>query len=255
MIFLLRSPEMPNSQSKCGLEHQRFAKDMIKAYHFLPDDLRADEDIVAGLDEPWHIGDTRKYKSVKINSGDGEFITESGYHSSKTLWDALMQANGPVACLVEVSTPLFSSDSTEGPSAQISEVRKLIATVDVRSELRRYACDCAERVLSIYEDRYPHDDRPRRAIDIARRFARDDATANELQAALVLARDAAEVASGQARMAAFSAFGATLRESQDAAITAARSAMWAVDGRTTPGPERIWQRAHFDQLFAHLFAS
>ena len=101
----------------------------------------------------------------------------------------------------------------------------------------------------------PRDGRPRQAIDIARRFARDDATANELQAALVLARDAAEVASGQARMAAFSAFGATLRESQDAAITAARSAMWAVDGRTTPGPERIWQRAHFDQLFAHLFAS
>ena len=228
---------------------------MIKAYHFLPDDMRADEDIVAGLDEPWRIGDTRKYKSVKIASGDGEFITESGYHSSNTLWDALMQANGPVACLVEVSTPLSSSDSTEGPYSQISEVRKLIAVVDVRSELRRFACDCAERVLSIYEDRYPKDDRLRQAIDVARRFARDDASANELQAALVIARDAADVASGQARLAAFSAFGTTLRESQDAAITAARSAIWALDGRTTPGPERTWQRAHFDQLFAHLFAS
>jgi hypothetical protein len=228
---------------------------MIKAYHFLPDDMRADEDIVAGFDEPWHIGDTRTYTSVKIDSGDGQFITESGYHSSQTLWDALMQANGPVACLVEVSLPLSGSDSAEGPSSQVSEIRKLIAAVDVRSELRRFACDCAERVLAIYEDLHPQDDRLRRAIDIARRFAEGGASLDELQAALVLAREAADVASGQARLAAFSAFGTTLRESQDAAITAARSAMWAIDGRTTPGPERTWQRAHFDQLFAHLFAS
>src|ERR1700722_9957755 len=144
---------------------------MIKAYHFFPDDMRADEDIVAGFDESWHIGDTRKYTLVKIASGDGEFITESGYHSSKTLWDALMQANGPVACLVEVSPPLSGSDSAEGPSSQVSEVRKLIAAVDVRAELRGFGCDCAERVLSIYEHRYPKDDRLRRAIDVARRFA------------------------------------------------------------------------------------
>lgn len=228
---------------------------MIKAYHFLPDDMRADEDIVAGLDEPWHIGDTRKYTPVKIGSGDGEFITEFGYHSSKTLWDALMQSNGPIACLVEVSTPLFSSDSAEGSSSQTSEVRKLIAAVDARFELRRFACDCAERVLSIYEDRYPNDDRLRQAIEVARRFADGAASAEDLQAALALVRGAADVASGQSRMAAFSAFGTTLREAQDAAITAARSAMWAIDGRTTPGPERTWQRAHFDQLFAHLFAS
>jgi hypothetical protein len=228
---------------------------MVRAYHFLPDDMRADEDIVAGLDDPWRVGDTRSYKPVKIASGDGEFITESGYHSSKTLWDALMQANGPVACLVEVSTPLSSSDSAHGPSSQSSAVRTLIAAVDVRSELRRFACDCAERVLSIYEERYPRDDRPRHAIDAARRFASGEASAEELQAALAGVRNAADVASGQARMAGFSAFGAALREAHDAAITAARSAMWAVDGRTTPGPERVWQRAHFDQLFAHLFAS
>lgn len=56
-------------------------------------------------------------------------------------------------------------------------------------------------------------------------------------------------------MAACSAFGTTGREAQDAALTAARSAMWALDGRMTSGPERLWQRAYFDRLFAHLFAS
>jgi hypothetical protein len=121
---------------------------MIRAYHFLPDDMRADEDIVAGIDEPWRIGDTRKYKPVKIAAGEGEFITESGYHSSKTLWDALMQANVPVACLVEISEPLLSDGSAEFASSRISEVRKSIAAVDVRSELRRFACDCAERPSS-----------------------------------------------------------------------------------------------------------
>jgi len=228
---------------------------MVRAYHFFPDDMRAAEDIVAGLDEPWHIGDTRIYTPVKIDSGDGEFITESGYNSSPTLWDALLQANGPIACLVEVSTPLSISDSAQGPSLQSSEIRTLIAAVDVRAELRRFACDCAARVLSLYEDRYPEDGRLRAAIDAARRFAEGVASAEELQAALVLVREAADVAGGQARLAAFSAFGTTLREAHDAALTAARSAMWALDGRTTPGPERVWQRVHFDQLFAHLFAS
>jgi hypothetical protein len=228
---------------------------MIRAYHFLPDDMRADEDIVAGLDEPWHIGDTRTYTPVKIASGDGEFITESGYHSSPTLWDALLQANGPVACLVEVSTPLSISNSVEGPVSQSSEVRTLIAAVYVRAELRGFACDCAERVLSLYDDLYPKDTRLRDAITVARHFANADASSAELQAALVSVRDAADVASGQVRMAAFSAFGTTLREAHDAALTAARSAMWAIDGRTTPGPERVWQRAHFDRLFANLFAS
>src|SRR5579859_2136023 len=99
---------------------------MMKAYHFFPDDMRAEEDIVAGLDEPWRIGDTRKYISVKIASGDGEFITESGYHSSQTLWDALMQANVPVPGLAEVSTPLSTAGSAESASSQISEIRTLI---------------------------------------------------------------------------------------------------------------------------------
>ena len=228
---------------------------MVRAYHFFPDDMRADEDIVAGLDEPWHIRDTRTYTPVKIDSGGGEFITESGYHSSPTLWDALLQANGPIACLVEVSAPLSSSNSVEGPVSQSSAVRTLIAAVDVRAELRRFACDCAERVLSLYEDLNPKDGRLRDAITVARRFADAAASSAELQDALVSVRDAADVASGQARMAAFSAFGTTLREAHDAALTAARSAMWALDGRATPGPERDWQRAHFDQLFANLFAS
>src|SRR3990167_8155885 len=38
-------------------------------------------------------------------------------------------------------------------------------------EIRLMACDCAERVLPLYELRYTDDKRPRLAIEIARKFA------------------------------------------------------------------------------------
>ena len=48
---------------------------------------------------------------------------------------------------------------------------------------RLFACDCAERVLPLYEERYPEDKRPRQAIEAARRFANGEATYEELAAA------------------------------------------------------------------------
>ena len=62
---------------------------------------------------------------------------------------------------------------------------------------RLFACDCAERVLYLYEAQYP-DDRPRKAIEVARRYAEGAATREELAAAEA-ARDAAGDAAGAAR--------------------------------------------------------
>ena len=39
-----------------------------------------------------------------------------------------------------------------------------------------FACDCAERVLHLFEAKHPGDDRLRRAIEVARRFANGNAT-------------------------------------------------------------------------------
>lgn len=52
---------------------------------------------------------------------------------------------------------------------------------------RLFAVDCAEHVLHIYESNYPNDDRPRKAIDVARRFALGKATLKELNAAVATA--------------------------------------------------------------------
>lgn len=68
--------------------------------------------------------------------------------------------------------------------------------------LRVFACDCAERVVPLFERHHPHDTRPREAIAVARRFAHGAASLAELDAA----GDAARAAAGAAaRAAAFDA--------------------------------------------------
>jgi hypothetical protein len=102
---------------------------------------------------------------------------------------------------------------------------------------RLFAADCAERVLYLYEQEYPNDDRPRAAIQAARDFAEGRID----QAALDAARVAASAAERDAAW--------------DAAWTAARAAAWAaardagVTKRPSPatdwisrwGAEREWQ--------------
>lgn len=63
---------------------------------------------------------------------------------------------------------------------------------------RLFAADCAERVLHLYEKRYPDDARVRNCIEVARRVANGDLPVSELAAA----RAAAEAAAGDAAWAA-----------------------------------------------------
>lgn len=67
---------------------------------------------------------------------------------------------------------------------------------------RLFACDCAERVLPIYERECPGDNRPRRAVDVARLYAEGKATDEELAAASAAASDAARAAASDAAWAA-----------------------------------------------------
>jgi hypothetical protein len=46
-----------------------------------------------------------------------------------------------------------------------------------------FACDAAERVLHLYEDKYPGDKRVRNAIDVKRKWIRGEASDEELCAA------------------------------------------------------------------------
>ena len=71
--------------------------------------------------------------------------------------------------------------------------------------IRNLACDFAEHVLHMFEDAYPKDDRPRKAIETARLYADGKATAKQLDAAWYAARYAARAAQDAAQDAAWDA--------------------------------------------------
>ncbi len=68
-----------------------------------------------------------------------------------------------------------------------------------------WAADCAQHVLHLFEEMRHDDDRPRRAIDLARAWARGEITMSQARAAGGHAMAAARASSGAARHAAFAA--------------------------------------------------
>jgi hypothetical protein len=87
---------------------------------------------------------------------------------------------------------------------------------------RLFACDCAERVLPLYEAYYD-DDNPRKAIEVARRYAEGKADVEALNAARDAAWAAAEAVAWEAGWGAREA-------AEDATLAAAWAAAWAVEG-------------------------
>ena len=115
-----------------------------------------------------------------------------------------------------------------------------------------WAADCAQHVLHLFEEAQPDDDRPRRAIDQARAWARGEITMSQARAAGGHAMAAAREFSGAARHAAYAAGQAAVVAHVAAhelgaaayAIKAARAA--ALDGQSEEVGrfECKWQRAH-----------
>jgi hypothetical protein len=68
-----------------------------------------------------------------------------------------------------------------------------------------WAADCAQHVLHLFEEIQPNDDRPRRAIELARAWARGEVTMYESRTAAGHANAAARDLRGAARHAAYAA--------------------------------------------------
>jgi hypothetical protein len=114
-----------------------------------------------------------------------------------------------------------------------------------------WAADCAEHVLHFFEQAQPGDDRPRRAIELARAWARGEIKMTESRTAAGHAMGAARDLSGAARAAAYAA-GQAAAVAHVAAheLGAAAYAIRAVraaapeEGRDEAGrAECRWQRA------------
>ena len=129
-------------------------------------------------------------------------------------------------------------------------------------EIRLLACDFAEHTLSIFEEKYPDDKRPHKAIEISRKFAEGEATREDLAAAGTVAwaiLDAAWAAWAVARDAALEALDAACA-ARAAAWAAgavawvardARAVAWAVarDAALAAGDaERQWQEQKFREM-------
>ena len=114
-----------------------------------------------------------------------------------------------------------------------------------------WAADCAQHVLHHFEQARPEDDRPRRAIELARAWARGEITMTEARSAAGHANAAARELSGAPRHAAFAAAQAAAVAHVAAhdlgaaaySIRAAQAAAPQAERAETGRRECEWQRA------------
>src|SRR5688500_5911343 len=126
--------------------------------------------------------------------------------------------------------------------------------------LALWAADCAGHVLHFFEEVKPNDERPRRAIDSARAWARGEITMSQARAAGGHAMAAARELDGAARFAAFAAGQAGVVAHVAAhELGAAAYAIKAVHAAALEGEaeeagrlECVWQRAQLPQEIRDL---
>jgi hypothetical protein len=113
-----------------------------------------------------------------------------------------------------------------------------------------WAADCAEHVLPCFEENYSGDDRPRKAIEAGRAWARGDISVSQARAAAFAAHAAARDANHAAARAAARAAGhaaATAhvaghaRHAAAYAVKAVTAAAISADAGTASATERDWQ--------------
>jgi hypothetical protein len=130
-------------------------------------------------------------------------------------------------------------------------VKKRCINLD-ESKLRHFAADCAEDVLPLFEHKHPGDDRPRKAIQAARRFADGNVDADfdsVWHAARAAAKSSSSIAAWTAARAfawksdRLAAFDCACVASVNAAMDAAGEAAWAVAAPSTSTWYAAWDTA------------
>ena len=131
---------------------------------------------------------------------EGELsVCQQGYHLCRKK-DLIHWLHGPEIYEAEYRGEILKSDN----KVVVREAR-LIKQLNWTPETARiFASDCAYRALPIFEKYYPNDNRPRKAIEAARQYARGEIGA----AARAAARDAAGAAARAAAWDACAAAGA-----------------------------------------------
>ncbi len=180
-----------------------------------------------------------------------------GLHASRSIFDALRYAPGPVLAVVRLEGTII-----EDTDKCAAETRTVLWMEDVSKVLHLAACDFAERALIREEEAgRPVDPRSWDAIQVTRAWIRGDTTEGAWTAvraaARAAARDAAWDARAAARAAAWDARAAAWAAAEAAAWAAARAAAWtaaeaaaeaANRGAAARDAEPAWQEMHLREM-------
>jgi len=143
-------------------------------------------------------------------------------------------------------------------------IAELVSKTD-HKVLAVWAADCAERVLPYFEEKYPEDTRPRKAIEACREWARTGVfrmadVRNTSLAAHAAARDVQEDNSARSAARAAGQAMATAHVPAHAiaaaiyAATAVRDAANSADADSATIKEREWQYQHLLRLIEKLIS-
>lgn len=131
---------------------------------------------------------------------------------------------------------------------------ELTSTITDSQIAVRFAADCAQRVLPIWERRYSYDRRPRYAIETARRYVADRASLADLQTAAQAAWTAANVPLREQSRAAWAAADAAWAAAEATAditrpiLAATRAANNALAASDAWAVELDWQTNRLAEL-------
>ena len=159
---------------------------MKKQYKFLR--LKGKKIVSESGNETWKLGEWKTCKD-KLD------MCNTGYHCSPTIYGAFSYIQGEVLAEVETKGKKLE-DNTKTCNENMRLVKAWKWTKKDSLSLAIYA---AEKVLHIFEKKYPNDKRPREAIEAAKKVLFKDTKKN---------RDAARDAAGAAGAAAWAAAGA-----------------------------------------------
>jgi hypothetical protein len=163
----------------------------------------------------WKIGEWKR-------CDEDLFMCSSGFHCSKKILDALNWVAGEVLAMVEVKGKSIIDYDKECWSG----MRIIKAFKWTKKDSVALAIFSAELVLKNYEKMYPDDDRPRKAIEAAKKVLKNDTAKN---------RSAAESAAESAWSAAWLA--------GSAARSAAESAAWLAGSARSAAESAAWLAA------------
>jgi hypothetical protein len=115
-----------------------------------------------------------------------------------------------------------------------------------------WAADCAEHVLSYFEEKYPQDNRPRKAIEAGRAWVRGELKMTEARKAALTSHAAAREASDDSATAAARAAGhaaGTAHVAGHAPHAATYAAKAVGYAKYDINQERDWQYNHLLELY------